>query len=159
MAEKNMQRVFELINVLRNIRSQLGIPLQATVNFKVFAKRQDKDLLETLKPQIESISKNHLLGVETEREYQHVGKEFNILLAGMHIVIPLTGVVDAQKQKQKIEEDIKKAKLEIKNKKDLLANHDFSKRAPIEIVEKEKLKLEELVEALKKMEAIRDGFR
>ena len=157
--ENKMQRIFTLINILRNIRFQLEIPLENTLNFMVFTSRQNKELVASLSKQIEAVSKNHLLDAKTEGEYRRTNNEFNIVSEGTHIVIPLSGVIDREKQKQKIESDIKRVKTEINNKKALLAKTDFVKRAPQEIVEAEKIKLAELSERLKKMEVVRDGFR
>ena len=73
--------------------------------------------------------------------------------------MPLEGVVDIGQQLKKIDAKIVKLKSEIINKETMLANKSFSTRAPVEIVEAEKVKLIDMREQIKKLEVIKNGLR
>ena len=74
-------------------------------------------------------------------------------------MIPLEGIIDIQKHKEKIDQKISKAQSDIKSKKAMLDNKDFVKKAPREIVDAENEKLCLLEEELKKLRGLRDGFK
>jgi valyl-tRNA synthetase len=67
------------------------------------------------------------------------------------IFIPLEGVIDTDKEKNRLEKEITKARelLEKTNRK--LSNEDFLKRAPKEIIEKEKAKKEDYEKMIYKL--------
>jgi valyl-tRNA synthetase len=77
----------------------------------------------------------------------------------MTIVIPLSGVIDVDKLRKEKEDEIKKVESEIKAKKGILSNENFVKRAPKEIVDKEKIRLEELKKTLQELKGIKDGLK
>ena len=80
------------------------------------------------------------------------------MLFRSHISIPLAAS-DIEKQKAKIGQRIEKAKIDIATKEKMLANENFVKRAPKEIVEQEQEKLKGLGETLRKLEAVKNGLR
>ena len=67
-------------------------------------------------------------------------------------------MVDIAKEKAKIDEKIRKTEQEIKAKQGLLAGKNFAERAPKEIVDKEKAKLEELGQTLTKLKGVQHGL-
>ena len=71
---------------------------------------------------------------------------------------PASAIV-VEKEKAKVEVKILNTDKEIKAKEKTLSNKEFVKKAPEEIVEKEKTRLDELREALKKLKAVKDGLR
>jgi valyl-tRNA synthetase len=157
-AEQCMDMVFEIINAIRNMRSELEVDPHTTIEVRLFTSNKAKKLLfDSLKEHIISLSR--LSKFSLEEDYTHKPGEFVSVLKDTHIAIPLQGVLDIERHKKKIGERIEKAKAEIKNKGLQLSNENFLKRAPKDIINKEKDKLEELRETLKKMEVVRDGFR
>ena len=152
-----MNIVFEVITTIRNMRSELEIPPQDKIEARVFVSNKAKsNFLESSASHIKHLS--GLSSMVFREEYRHTPGEFVTVLGDLHIVIPLFGVIDAEGHKAKSEQRIQKAELEIKAKKETLSNTNFIKRAPPEIVAKEKQKLEELKETLKKLKVIKDGL-
>ena len=155
--ENLMSAVFGVITTIRNMRSELEIPLQDTIEAKIcISNKVKRSFLESAAPYLQNLAKLSKLIIEGE--YRRASREFVNVEGGAHIIIPLTGTVDAEKYKRKIEQKIQKAESEIKSKKQMLSNDNFLKRAPAEIIETEKSKLAELKDILKKLKAIRDGF-
>ncbi|MFA7653117.1 MAG: hypothetical protein WCY42_05015, partial [Candidatus Omnitrophota bacterium] len=85
--------------------------------------------------------------------------EFASVVKDAHIVIPHFGVIDLEKHKEKISSKINKAEAEINAKEKMLGDKNFLKRAPREIVEKEKEKLKNLKERVQKLKGVRDALK
>ena len=77
----------------------------------------------------------------------------------MNIVMPLAGLVDVAGQLKKNQAKIDKLHVEIKTKEAMLANENFTRRAPKEIVEGERTKLKDMAAQLIKLEEIKNGLR
>ncbi len=157
-SEKLMQSVFDIITTIRNMRSELEIPLQDTIPATICSPhKKDRELLLSCAPIIKNLAKTGPL--EIKETYARGPGQFVMVLKNMHIVIPLSRLIGIATQREKTEEKIVKAEAEIKRKKVLLGNADFSKNAPEEIVGKEKLRLNELNELVKKLKAVKDAFQ
>ncbi|MCX5714077.1 MAG: class I tRNA ligase family protein, partial [Candidatus Omnitrophica bacterium] len=156
--EKSMESVFEVITAIRNMRSELDIPLQDDIPVCIYAPRKkEKELLGSCATIIKSLSKAQTL--EFKETYTRQAGQFVMALKYLHIVIPLSNIIDIDAYRKKTEEKLIRAEAEIKRKKELLENKAFSKNAPAEIVEKEKEKLNELDELVKKLKAVKDAFQ
>ncbi|MFA5351484.1 MAG: valine--tRNA ligase, partial [Candidatus Omnitrophota bacterium] len=116
-----------------------------------------KTVLESLSGQIKSLARLNKL--EILSEYKKTAGEFTGVLKDMHITIPLAGVIDIEKHKEKIEAKIKKAQSDIISKEKMLSDKNFLNRAPAEIVEKEREKLKNLKDELQKLKGVKDGLR
>ncbi len=157
--EKEMEEIFEVIAAIRSMRLDLDIQASAQdIRVKIYPSGKSNRLL--LESHILTIKHLARLGdMSIEGEYRHLKHAYVNILRGMHIVIPLEGVIDIQRQLDRIERDILKYQSDIKAKKSMLENKDFAKRAPEEIVDAEKEKLRLLEEGLKKLRGLRDGLK
>ena len=157
-ADSQMQLCCELIAALRNMRQEMDIPLTEFISAKVFVKDKKAALgMEPLLVYIKNLAKLKDLSVECD--YRPKKGEYATVLRQVHLVIPLSGVVDIQKQLCKCENRIAKLETEIGNKQKTLGNRNFTARAPKEIVEEEKEKLKQMTEQLKKLEVIKNALR
>jgi len=157
--EKEMNQVFEVIAAIRSMRLDLDIPASAqNIEVKIYPPdKNNRLLLESHVNHIKSLARCGFVNIEDE--YRNSKGEYVSILRGMHIVIPLEGIIDIQKHKEKIDQKIFKAQSDIKSKKAMLDNKDFVKKAPREIVDAENEKLCLLEEELKKLRGLRDGFK
>jgi valyl-tRNA synthetase len=134
------------------------IPLTAKVNVVISSgKKENRELISELKPHIDNLAKT--AEVKIEEKYVHLRSSISNVIKDTHVTIPLEGLVDIDKEKKKIEAKILNTEKEIVSKEKILGNKEFVKKAPEEIVEKEKTRLTELHEALKKLKAVKDGLR
>ncbi|MFA5062503.1 MAG: valine--tRNA ligase [Candidatus Omnitrophota bacterium] len=158
-AEKTMQEAIEIISAIRNMRLELDIPAQEeNVGVKIATSGETKKtVLESLSGQIKSLARLNKL--EILSEYKKTAGEFTSVLKDMHITIPLAGVIDIEKHKEKIETKIKKAQNDIISKEKMLSDKNFLNRAPAEIVGKEKEKLNNLKDEVQKLKGVKDGLR
>ncbi len=155
--EGKMNGIFELINVIRNMRAELEVPLHETVTVKICsADRIKTGLCEKLAPQIRVLAK--ISDLRFEPQYVQARGEFVAVLGDAHIVIPFSGEADAQKFMQRTEQKMARTEAEIRAKEATLSNENFVKRAPAEVVEKERARLQELKGTFIKLKAVRDGL-
>jgi valyl-tRNA synthetase len=156
--EASMGEIFQIITTIRNMRLELEIPLKAD-NIKVKVCTADVSLYRAINEAsgyIKNLCRLDTFNVESE--YRKGEGEFVNVLRGVHLVIPLQGVVDIERHKRKTGEKIQKIEAEIRVKEDTLLNRDFLKRAPEQIVQGEKEKLMALKEELIKLKGVRDGL-
>jgi len=156
--ESKMSVVFEIIASIRNKRQELELPLQQQIGVIAFCENKaNKKLLESMQEQIKVLAK--LSSLKIDSKYVHSKSSITFVVKDIHIVISLEGVVDIEKEKLKIVERIKKSESDIAAKERMLSNKDFVKRAPEEIVEKEKIRLQELRDILSKLKIIKNELQ
>jgi len=156
-SETKMAILFETITTIRNMRSELEIPLQDSIGVKIsIATKSKRAYLESMQQHICHLAK--LSNLVFEESYLPAPGQFAAVLKDLHISIALKGLIDIKQYKAKIIQRIEKIKGEIKAKEHMLNNKSFVQRAPEDIVEKERLKLKEFHETLKKLEGVRDGI-
>ncbi|MCX5694651.1 MAG: valine--tRNA ligase [Candidatus Omnitrophica bacterium] len=155
--EQQMELAFELINTIRNMRAELEvnpvsrIDIQLAVTNKLIQKS-----IEMFAVYIKNLAKVNNLAFTDQ--YIAQNNQYAVALKDLHVIMPLAGVVDVAEQLKKTNLKIDKLKAEIKNKETMLTNKNFTVRAPKEIVETEKVKLVDMNEQLKKLEAIKHGL-
>lgn len=156
--EKTMGEALKIISSIRNMRLELDIPPQEeTVGAKIaITGKTKREALGSLSAQIKSLARLNKL--EILNEYKKSPGEFTSVLEGAHITIPLSGVIDIEKHKEKIHAKIKKAQIDIASKEKMLSDKNFLNRAPAEIVEKEREKLNNLKDEVQKLKGVKDGL-
>ena len=155
--EEKMERVFELVSTIRNIRSELEIPPTQQVSATIYtAKIESQDLFQLNSLHIKNLGRLETL--EFAKSYRQSPGKFATVFKDMHIVIPLEGLIDVRRHKEKITKKMDKTSSEIKAKKKMLANKSFIQRAPEEVVRSEEEKLKELTLNLKKLKGVKNGL-
>ncbi|MDD5347270.1 MAG: valine--tRNA ligase [Candidatus Omnitrophica bacterium] len=155
--EQKMEMFFEVVTGIRNMRAEVEIPPHLEIRAIIFCStRANADMIRPLSAHIKKLCK--VSDLDLQLEYRHQKSTLTTLVHGLHLVIPLEGVVDIENQVRKLDEKIKKADQDITAKERTLANSDFLARAPAEIVEKEQTKLADLRQLLTKLKAVRHAF-
>ncbi len=146
-----------MINAVRNMRAELEVNPASRIDIQISASGPARKTLELCTGYIKNLAKiENLTLVE---KYAPEKNRYAVVLKDMHIVMPLEGLVDVAQQIRKNSLKIEKLKTEIKNKEGMLANKNFTARAPKEIVDEERVKLVDMAEQVKKLEAIINGLR
>ena len=76
------------------------------------------------------------------------------VIEGLQIFLPVEGLVDVEKEVERIKREISKVSKDVELSQRKLSNPDFVERAPEEVVEKEKERFEELSSKKRKMEEV-----
>jgi len=156
--ELQMELAFDVINVIRNMRAELEINPVSRIDIQLtVTNKLTKKSLELLSAYIKNLAKINYLTL-TEK-YVAKNNQYAVVFKDLHIIMPLEGVADLATQLKKTNSKIEKLKSEIINKEAMLANKNFSARAPQEIVQTEKNKLIDMYEQIKKLEVIVNGLR
>jgi valyl-tRNA synthetase len=156
--EKQVQSVFELVTQIRNLRGSIDIKPEQKVSVSIYAHSKEKEsLVRSNSSLIISLAKLEDLkildkGLRPSATISNVVEDIDIFLH-------FTGLVDIAKEQSKIKERC----LELTKARDVkearLKNKDFAKNAPAEIVEKERMGIEELGETLKRLERMLREFK
>ena len=139
--EESFILMADFVREVRSVKHNFGIPLKKLVPLQI--ETDNKELFE--------ICKNELVKMAFIDESKFIIDEkivpppqsARIVLSGIPAFIPLSGMIDTEKERIRIQTSLDKAKLE-KSKIDRKLHGQFSERAPKELVEKEIQKREEL---------------
>ncbi|HOW36337.1 MAG TPA: valine--tRNA ligase [Candidatus Omnitrophota bacterium] len=157
-AQGQMKAITELINVIRNIRMHWNIDQHASVECFVQAKTENEsDLIKENSGIIKILAKISNLSVERNLPKP---KDAATGIAGkLKFYIPLAGVIDIEKEKGRITAQVKNQAAAVKDLSKRLKNKDFLKKAPKEVVEKERARLETLQAKIKELKtALKELF-
>ena len=153
--ENKLSLIFDIITTIRNLRQEVEIPVQKDIELVISTNnKENKELIELISPYIKNLAR--LSTLKIDKEYKHIKSIITAVIKDIHVTLPLSGVVDVEKEKIKIEERIEKTKSEISAKKKTLSNKEFLKKAPPEVVDKEKERVKELNDILKRLKIIKD---
>jgi len=137
-AEGAVGRLIDAVRSVRNIRSELGIPPNATVSIHVAADGRG-DEVAAFEPYVKALAKVGTVGLLSAGE--RPSGEPSALVEGLgEIFVPLRGVVDPLDVRKRLEKDLAKVEKELSAAQAKLSRPDFVDRAPADIVEKEREK-------------------
>jgi len=148
--EETLRRVQDVVTSIRNIRSEMNVPpvRKADVLIKVDSKNLQKTL-EDNQDHIKNLGRvgDLKIGIRITKP-DHAA---SAVIKGAEIFVPLKDLIDLEQERMRLEKEIARVTrlLEKTNKK--LSNGDFLKRAPREIIEKEKAKREEYRKMVEKL--------
>ena len=144
-AEKEFEKLREVIVKIRNLRSEYKVEPAK----KIMVQLQGADSL--LKENQEIIK--FLVGAESLQSVERKPDQVVTAVVGkINIYLPLSGLLDFDKEKQRLEKEIIEIRKYFETVSRKLQNKEFVKNAPKQIVETEKKKATEAEEKLKKLQ-------
>lgn len=156
--EKQAQSIFNIITQLRNMRSSIEIKPEQKVNVSIYPHNKAK--IKLIKENAGLIK--NLVKLE-ELEFLAVNKRpqstISAAVEDTDIYLHFSGILDISAEQRKIKERIFSLEKIIKSKQAMLKNDDFLKRAPKEIVEKEKESKAALEDELKRLEKMHNELQ
>lgn len=138
-AEARMNAVMEVTRAIRNLKAELGVPLQ-TVDVAILGDGN----LEL--PYIEQSARARVTRTRPE------GQAVHQMVAGVEVALAVAGVVDPAQESARIRKELEQVGKELRGVEGKLSNEQFLSRAPAEIVEKQRRIREELAERQGKLE-------
>ncbi len=153
--EAELNKVKELIVAIRAIRADYNLHPTQEIKAIVRAEREEKlTLFQEFSPVIKQLARLKTL------EFQLGGLRpkgaASVVLADAEVFVPLEGLVDVASELKKLKKDEEKTLKELSRVKGRLENENFLKKAPPEVVEKEKTRARELEE---KLQRIRENIK
>ncbi len=150
-AEREIGRLMEVISGIRNVRAELGIHPGAKVEVIAFAHTSEAEaLLETHLPEISNLARVTSITTMEAGEEKPSGAA-SLIFEDLEMFIPLKGLVDIKEELAKLQKDEAKVMKDLKKSEAKLSNKNFTEKAPAEIVEKERRKLEKSKARLEKI--------
>jgi len=140
-----------MIVLIRKIRAENNIPVEKKIKIIIktvdkdiinFCNNYQKDILFLVKGEELQIGENVL-----KPEGSSIGANEEC-----EVYIPLHGVVDKQKEIERLTKEYNKIKIDYDKTNSKLNNETFLQKAPKDVIEKEKNKLKEFESVMKKIE-------
>ena len=135
--ESKMQLAIDVITASRNLKAQVKIPQSQNVKLSIVVK--DKKAIAALKetsPAISYLAKLVNLCIQSERPGGI--KSISALSGKMQVLLELEGVIDIEKEIEKLAKEIGELTADLKSKEARLKNKEFLKKAPQEVIQREK---------------------
>ena len=150
-AERDMILIMDVIKAIRNIRSEMNVSPALTIEAVCYSSDGSViRLLETEGRHIKTLSKVSVLKVSAP-----AGRPENCATAvagNIEIFIPLKGLINFEEEEKRLKKDIEKIEKELLALERKMSNKEFIEKAPKEVVEKDKARLEELLQKKTKLE-------
>ncbi len=138
-AEARMDAMIEVTRAIRNLKAELGVPLQ-TVDVSVMGDGH----LETA--YVEQMAKARISRERPEGQAAHT------VAAGMEVAVAVAGLVDVSAEQARIRKELDGVAKDLKGVESKLSNEQFLSRAPADIIEKQRRIQQELLEKRAKLE-------
>ncbi len=149
-ADADIDWVKKVIVAVRNVRGEMNIsPAKA---LPIYLARGDATDKRRLDENRQFVSKLASLESITWLENPSEAPLCATALAGdLEILVPMAGVIDVAAELSRLDRDIGKITIEVNKLSGKLSNAKFADKAPAEVVEKERQKLEDFESSLSKL--------
>ena len=154
--EQNFDLLFGIIRTIRNLRVEAGIKpgAKATIILQTESDAEIK-ILQATQTYIQDLIKIEQLKI-TQTLAKDPGQVIAGVFATVQVLIPLTGIVDIEALRSKLEKNLAKVEKEVKSLTGRLNNPGFVNKAPADVIQGAK---DSLAEAQKQAEILRDRLQ
>ena len=136
---EKFESIKEIIRSVRNLRAEMDVPVSKKLNLFVVSNAQNYIAKnESYIKKLANIESVKFVGAKTEV----VEKSVSIVTSGVEVYIPLGELVDVEKEMARLTKELKTMEGEIKRSEGMLNNPGFVAKAPKQMIENEKLKLQ-----------------
>ncbi len=145
-AEKDMEELMETVVAIRTMRNELTVPPKKRARAILVSKEENViNVVQNNSSLIESLSKTLIdEHVADEDEAAAAAQQAAVvLIPGGKLLVPLAELIDIEQEQSRLQSVISRKKQELARAEGKLANKNFVAKAPAELVEKEKAKLEQ----------------
>ena len=141
-----INETMNMIKVIRNTRAEKKVPDNKKIDIEILLKKNDEEYTKCL-PYIAKLATiSNISVVKDVSEFSNNSVTLNF--GDATINIPLSSMVDASAEKERIEKEISRLQSEIERSERMLKNTGFVAKAPAQLIEAEKNKLQKNKELL-----------
>jgi valyl-tRNA synthetase len=133
-AEAEMQLVIETIKRVRNIRSEMNIKPSDRVDIHVAAAAGAQSVLAANEAQIKKLARADNLVLGDLLDVPKASAKA-VITGGAELAVPLEGLIDFDKERERLQNQITKLDTELQRLNGQLSNANFVERAPVEKVQ------------------------
>jgi valyl-tRNA synthetase len=139
----------ELVSGIRRFRAEQGLPPRRDISLALYdPEGLVEDWAEELLGSLATVT---VARIDAEQEHGHT----RVLAGSLQGFIPLAGLIDIDAERARLDKAIAGAEADQQRARGKLANADFIERAPAEVVDKERRKLDEATDLLETLRAQR----
>lgn len=139
-----------IIAEVRTLRASSNVDITKKVNAIIYAGKHEALIRE----KAEIIKKlAHIAVLDIQKSGFKVQNSLSAVIKDIEIYLPLQGLIDIDKEKAKLKKEMEEAQKLVTSIESKLKNEGFLKNAPKEIVEREKIRKNEFLLKLKKLES------
>ncbi len=155
--EKHMQSIIDLVTSLRNLRAQWNIKPHEKIQCHLSSK--SKTDIELLKGN-EAILKNlaRIDGLSIDQKSTGQKNTATVIVGNIKGVVPLGELIDVDQEKKRMLSQITEQKKVSTGLTGRLKNKDFMTKAPKEVVDKEKIRLDSINTKIEELEKVVSGL-
>lgn len=134
-----MEQLVEIIKAVRQSRLEVNTPLSKEIPIKIQAKNETiQQLLKTNQHYLERFCNPSTLEIETQIDIPD--KAMTTVVAAGEVILPIEGLIDMDKELERLEKDLQKWQKELDRVNKKLSNENFVNKAPEHVINEEKEK-------------------
>ena len=144
--DNSFQQLFEIIRLIRNLRAELGLKPSEKVPVYLISDNDELiDFLKTLVDDIQTLTKSSEVFIFKTNavDKKEFAKSFSGIISDLEVYLPFQDFVNIDALKERLTKDLKKVNIELENLNKRLSNNNFVDKAPKDIVDECRFKLNE----------------
>ena len=144
--DNSFQQLFEIIRLIRNLRAELGLKPSEKVPVYLISDNDELiDFLKTLVDDIQTLTKSSEVFIFKPNavDKKEFAKSFSGIISDLEVYLPFQDFVNIDALKERLTKDLKKVTIELENLNKRLSNKNFVDKAPKDIVDECRFKLNE----------------
>ena len=148
-AERVIEHLRDIIVAVRNIRAEMDVPPARKAN--VLLRIEDQELLQHLEENRALLDLAKVDRVDMGREVEKTKTCATAVVKDVEVFVPLEGLIDFEAERDRLGKEIDRISGLLKIIRGKLDNEQFVRKAPKEVVDRERTKQEELSQQLNKL--------
>ena len=144
--DNSFQQLFEIIRLIRNLRAELGLKPSEKVPVYLISDNDELiDFLKILVDDIQTLTKSSEVFIFKPNavDKKEFAKSFSGIISDLEVYLPFQDFVNIDALKERLTKDLKKVNVELENLNKRLSNNNFVDKAPKDIVDECRFKLNE----------------
>ncbi len=144
--DNSFQQLFEIIRLIRNLRAELGLKPSEKVPVYLISDNDELiDFLKILVDDIQTLTKSSEVFIFKPNavDKKEFAKSFSGIISDLEVYLPFQAFVNIDALKERLNKDLKKVTIELDNLNKRLSNKNFVDKAPKDIVDECRFKLNE----------------
>jgi len=133
-AEREIERVVQVVTALRGLRRDSGIPLKRKIPAVVVAEGDVREVLAAVEREIARLAGLSELELASPDAYTVPQQAAVHSESDLQVVLPLEGLIDLDAERRRIEKELAGARKELDGYERKLANEGYVNKAPAEVV-------------------------
>ena len=144
--DNSFQQLFEIIRLIRNLRAELGLKPSEKVPVYLISDNDELiDFLKILVDDIQTLTKSSEVFIFKPNavDKKEFAKSFSGIISDLEVYLPFQDFINIDALKERLTKDLKKVTIELENLNKRLSNKNFTDKAPKDIVDECRFKLNE----------------